>query len=108
MTPKNATAGPLTGAGAATNHVSAPQEQRPHRSAGADNLVVAATLFLATGNAAFDWMVVRKCPFCGHAHRHVVFERGATTIERAPSCARHRLYTVTASSVVPSDSRRAA
>lgn len=71
--------------------------------------VVFAVLYRAAGTATYDWLLVRCCPFCQHAHRHVRFERDAETIERSPSCAPHRSYRVKVSDIVPARrTRRAA
>lgn len=84
-----------------TTTAAKPQDQ-DDRTATVQMLTAFAVKYLATGDAAYDWLIVRKCPLCGHAHRHILFEGDATVIERAPSCARHRAYIVTVTDVVPS------
>lgn len=110
MPPPNArAAGPGTtpDTAATTHKIAAPTKaQHPDRTATVQMLVAFATRYLAAGGASLDWAVVRRCPFCGSAHRHVIFEANASTIERAPGCARHRVYTVQITDVVPSAADR--
>lgn len=97
---KENSAGRVTIPTGATNHEKAAQPtSKGTPSKGIP--VVFAVLYLATGSAIYDWLVVRTCPFCGHAHRHLRLEQNAQTIERSPSCAAHRSYLVKVSDVVP-------
>lgn len=88
---------------ATTIHTAAarPPQDRPQRSAELGLPIVFGTRFLAAGAAAYDWVVVRSCCYCGFAHRHTWFERSAEAIERAPSCRPHASYQVRVSDVVP-------
>jgi hypothetical protein len=107
--PRNGGPGHHPEAPAATQKISAPitkHDPQKDRTATTQVLVAFATRFLAAGDTTLDWVVVRKCPLCGHAHKHILFEIGASTIERAPACARHRSYLVTVTDVVPSAAER--
>lgn len=77
-----------------------------NRTASEEVLTAYAVKYLAVGDAMYDWVVVRKCPVCGHAHRHVLFETGATVIERSPACRKHLVYRVQITDVVPSAAAR--
>lgn len=80
--------------------------EHTNRSASEEVLTAYAVKYLAVDDARFDWAVVRSCPICGHAHRHVLFEAGASVIERAPACRKHLVYRVVITDVVPTRSRR--
>lgn len=66
-----------------------------------DSAEVFGTRLLAAGDAHFDRVLVRRCCWCGRAHIHIAFEGPRPTIERSPSCAKHRTYVVTITDVVP-------
>lgn len=113
--PPNEGGGPGTHpeAVATTHKIAAPtkaQDPSNPTAATAQMPVAFATRYLAAGEATLDWAVVRHCPLCGFSHRHVIFETGAAEIERAPGCARHRVYTVQIVDIVPTapERRRAA
>lgn len=84
--------------------VSAPQQDgqwRGQRSAPTALVVAYAVLLLAAPGLRHDWLVVWRCPWCGSAHRHLLFDSTTRNVERSPSCARHRTYRVEITSVVP-------
>lgn len=64
-------------------------------------LVGYATRYRQGRGQQHDWAVVRSCPLCRRAHRHVIFEESARTIERSPGCAPHRRYVLEFTAVVP-------
>lgn len=85
---------------AATNRKPDPsQDSRPHRQR---QPIAYATRYLPVGKGSYDWLVVRRCPYCQCGHRHVLFENTHAPVERAPACARHKTYTVVVTEVMPS------
>lgn len=82
-------------------------DDRGQATASPQAAVAFGTRYIAAGDASLDWVVVRRCPLCGHAHRHLMFEKNSpSNIERAPSCARHRVYIVRITDVVPTSAER--
>lgn len=101
MTPSKRNAGPLAGPGAATHISPHDRTEQPDRTTPDTTPVVFGTRLLASGDAHYDRILVRRCVWCSHPHIHILFEHGAQVIERAPACAKHRTYSVEITDVVP-------
>lgn len=88
---------------AAVNATSHHQEADARHRTASDRLsaiVAFGVVYLASGRATKDWLVVACCPLCKKGHRHVLGGLAAS-YERSPSCRPSRKYSVKVTRVVP-------
>lgn len=106
MTPETTEAGPRQPGSAPKIAAATKLQDHTDPTAGVASAVVFGTRLLAAGDACYDRILVRRCCWCGHAHLHIAFEGRKASIERAPSCAKHRTYVVEIVDVVPTAAER--
>lgn len=63
-------------------------------------IVASGVVYLASGRATKDWLVVGCCPICKKGHRHVLGGLAAS-YQRSPSCRPSLVYTVKVTRIVP-------